>query len=1477
MRKFYLLQSFKVLFFLFLFVPVYLLSQEDIITDVSAYSIDKDGDKYVRVNYTLNASSVVQISKIELTDEFGEVTVFQSADVIDDIEGDIGYVATTGGETKSFKWWFTETLADKKMEGKFKVKVSLTTKATTPSQVSLTLSSLSNQQFKEQTTPVIMKNLTGPYTQFTPAPGLSSTGTWSEQVEAGASFYAAANVNDFPYYNHSSQNFAGKPTLQSGSSFIAIKDIADGVRHVWVCMAAGKMQGAPGYQKLWDFQIHFTGSDEGSSTATIGVAKEGTPNLDNACDANALINIAYVQSKIVKSDVVDIEKKPGFEITVTPKRNYVMEPAKQGDEIEFSINVKEPDGSGGKKVSEGATVFLFNGIAGDDKFNALANKTDASGNLSFKYTIPQDAKPYSFYLKFYAFKPGSVYEKSGREERTVVVEAVADLSIVVKPQRLKMKPDSTATVEIVVSDTKGPVADALVKCINEMVAPGDMKSLGNTNSKGSFTYDVVVPKEQAEGSFDISFYAGRGSSPDVLSGPAICKLVVGTLPELSMTITPSNSFKLQPSQSQKIKIQIKDILTNQPVKDAEVYLYDPINGDTKFNKLTLTDESGFTYYDIIIKKDTKEKDYFIKLYAKKDKYIDAETLTVQVTVSTDPCWTQGGLEFCAEGGWETDGNSYKCSKKVTINNLIIFEGSMSIDTVKLALSGEGKFYVQNVTLPGGGEGQFTISQGKFDLALLGSQGKITQFIQSKLENFSICGVQFALTDLELVGGRSADGVKLSGSIKVPFLSKYCDGEGEAADTTGIEIYGLVLSRRTGITLTQGLKITNIGAGPSLCVKEVSVIYDNIKDRLSIGGEVMLPFCDVGGGGAIEKGKLDSVGFMYKSATPGVGIPLGDPSLCAIGLKGSANGISVPPLSIKIGAIISDCPTKAIYEATISALFKAPSTIGGEIEGGVVKIPGFDFWQVTFKSTMTYDWKAAVLRKEGEIHSGTTNGSGYFFNASGWQAIQLLKQKYVGEVAGDLTIPDISNDGFPWDYLASRISGGLPCTLAAVKGRYLMDLFRPQKYLFLNMTLPFKVGGSNNLAIELDFTKAPNQPGFFFYRLGEAPLFVAPDAKDAPNSLLGDINYPFTVPSDIDFAIATIKGGSSSIPASKIQKPDGTFIDKTTSDSSIVYNELTSQKKAFWTLNQPIPGEWKIVLVNPSPNDSVKVYAEKYDKALNMNITQNGLNVEVSWNADDFNSGDSLDLSLDDNNFGYDGSYLATVPVSAKKFTFAIPDSFNYCSMYVSAMLSDKGIPYQSAYAPEEITNPKSDLPAPSGINAFYSTANGMTTIYWTPVTAPRVESHYIIVTDKNGHDSVYVGVYKHKKEVTLEIEDYQNKKISMISVDANSVGGCVSSPISIITGLEEELNPTISDVASVSIVPNPASGLANIIFKLNQDSEVNLCVFDVLGNKAAEVVKGFYPMGSTSISFDTGALSAGYYILRMQTVAGTVAKVMIVN
>jgi hypothetical protein len=64
--------------------------------------------------------------------------------------------------------------------------------------------------------------------------------------------------------------------------------------------------------------------------------------------------------------------------------------------------------------------------------------------------------------------------------------------------------------------------------------------------------------------------------------------------------------------------------------------------------------------------------------------------------------------------------------------------------------------------------------------------------------------------------------------------------------------------------------------------------------------------------------------------------------------------------------------------------------------------------------------------------------------------------------------------------------------------------------------------------------------------------------------------------------------------------------------------------------------------------------------------------------------------------------------------------------------------------------------------------------------------------------------------------------------------------------------------------PNPFNPSTNIRFNTNEASDVVVEVFDVLGNKVSELVNGFYPAGSYSVSFNASELTTGIYFYQLR-------------
>jgi hypothetical protein len=63
--------------------------------------------------------------------------------------------------------------------------------------------------------------------------------------------------------------------------------------------------------------------------------------------------------------------------------------------------------------------------------------------------------------------------------------------------------------------------------------------------------------------------------------------------------------------------------------------------------------------------------------------------------------------------------------------------------------------------------------------------------------------------------------------------------------------------------------------------------------------------------------------------------------------------------------------------------------------------------------------------------------------------------------------------------------------------------------------------------------------------------------------------------------------------------------------------------------------------------------------------------------------------------------------------------------------------------------------------------------------------------------------------------------------------------------------------------PNPFNPTTLINFNLRVDSKVSLNVFNVLGQKVAQVVNGSLTAGNHQYNFDASRLSSGIYLYRL--------------
>ncbi|HXB13539.1 MAG TPA: T9SS type A sorting domain-containing protein [Bacteroidia bacterium] len=99
-----------------------------------------------------------------------------------------------------------------------------------------------------------------------------------------------------------------------------------------------------------------------------------------------------------------------------------------------------------------------------------------------------------------------------------------------------------------------------------------------------------------------------------------------------------------------------------------------------------------------------------------------------------------------------------------------------------------------------------------------------------------------------------------------------------------------------------------------------------------------------------------------------------------------------------------------------------------------------------------------------------------------------------------------------------------------------------------------------------------------------------------------------------------------------------------------------------------------------------------------------------------------------------------------------------------------------------------------------------------------------------------------------------------------------SAPVYITTGLEE-----LSNGVSFEMYPNPTNSSTNIAFKLDQTQDVNVQVYNVLGEKVYSVDNGRMAAGQHTMNINCSGFESGVYFVKFTTDNATTTKRLVIQ
>jgi hypothetical protein len=722
---------------------------------------------------------------------------------------------------------------------------------------------------------------------------------------------------------------------------------------------------------------------------------------------------------------------------------------------------------------------------------------------------------------------------------------------------------------------------------------------------------------------------------------------------------------------------------------------------------------------------------------------------------------------------------------------------------------------------------------------------LTGFVNDALSTFTpnIGGLDLKLEDLQLIGGRSAQGISLNLQISWDNITPSC---GSGSDqTTAIKLQGLSIVKGKGINV-DGMEVSDMGIAPGFCLKELKASYDQDNDKLAFGLTLLTPFIEVGGGLGLIHGEIDSVAM--RAVLQDKIIPLGTTGIGIIGCEGRVNKITEPPVNAKFGGIISAVVSDNIFQLTTSLEYIPPAILKVELGDGKFFNPPFaDGWWLGEGGVYgQIDLKTYKVKLGGELKLSP------YLDASGnkkHMATGKIDLAYrnapitgvtVGQLEGAVTIPKLSNK-WPYDWLNSKL--GLPYN---INGNALLVYKSTTKYITGELNLGGRIGKVN---YDINLAKNYNEPGFFSFQAQEL------SSKTSKN---GREEIFINIPENVPLAVLSVYGFTHASTLS-LSDPGGSTITTNQPGENAEWLSDGENEKGYLTLYHPVSGSWNIS-INNADSISWHLFGEQYAFSIETELNDNG--VLVKWDKNLFSSGGTVDIFLDDDNSNMDGSWLTEVNGNNGSYLIPFDDVSEYCNFYVMG-IADRNGQRRTAYSAEYIYNPIDSYEAPQNIDWTYDNNSSELIIDWSIVTESNLAG-YILEYRKDSIVETLAMLAPTENHYQTIIEDFNPQNILFYSFGLDGESSC---PVYLenSTSVEETtLNKQIEDLRLLKLFPNPSSSEVIIAFNAFDNKVIQIELMDMMGKVMFKQSNYKVHEGQNHYRLNIEHLIPGQYLINVQ-------------